>query len=382
MSDGPQAPPPLPRFEATTRVFARALGWSPEELLQRFRPAAADDRAALLAFRNRTHWDDDAYIAWRYGVGRPEHGYGQVWILRHEDGPVFAAIGMEQQPIRHAGRIHRGQLLMDVQIDPDLEGAGGGVWLNQAMFRHGDATLAVGGNPKSIGMVRRLFAPLPSRHLYILPLDAAAALRRRGVPSPLAAMAGKAMDAGWRLRTRWLAPRSAGDLRVEEVERVSDAWLQPLYASLSPQTACIAPEAAHLQWRLRDNPRARYRIFVAWRGEHCVGYLAARRVSMGHEAEYGLHVQDWKVAHADDSTALAALLAHAAAQARKDGCSKMFTTCLAPGAEPVLTRCGFLPGRTTPHFAVGLHASPSDPGLSAAHPWQITDLSFDGDGCF
>lgn len=382
MSEGPQEPRPLPHFEATTRVFARALGWSPEELLQRFRPAGAEDLAALLAFRRRTGWDDAAYVAWRYGTGLSDDGYGRAWILRHDDGPVFAAIGTEHQPIRLTGQVHRGQLLMDVQIDPELEGAGGGVWLNQAMFRRADATLAVGGNPKSIGMVRRLFAPLPSRHHYVLPLDAAAALRRRGASAPLAAMAGKAMEAGWRMRTRLLAPRATGELRVEEVDRVGAAWLQPLYASLDPRTACIAPEADHLQWRLRGNPRARYRIFVAWRGERCVGYLTARRVPMEHDGEYGLHVQDWKVAHADATTALAALLAHAAAQARGEGCSKVFATCLAPGAEPVLRRCGFLPGRTAPHFAVGLHVSPGMSTLAATHPWQITDLSFDGDGCY
>ncbi|MEL1264531.1 hypothetical protein [Pseudoxanthomonas putridarboris] len=374
-------PRPPPDFERTTRIFARALGWSPDELLARFRPAGEADLEALLAFRDRTGWDDEAYVRWRYGIGHGhEHAYGRLWIVRHEDGPVVAAIGTEVQPIRHAGVVHAGQLLMDVQLDPALEGAGGGAWLNQAMFGHADATLAVGGNTHSMGLVRRLFAPLPPRSHHVLPLDAAAVLRRRGTPAMLAAVVGPAMDVGWRIRNRVLASRSPRDIRVQEVASVSAEWLEPLYAALSPATACVAPGAAQLQWRLRDNPRAAYRLYIAMDGERCVGYLAARQTPVGVDGETGMHLIDWKLADGDAEAVLAALLSHVVPLARRQGCSKVFTTCLAPAAEGALERCGFLRGQPGAHLLTGIRTTTGLPTDARTPHWQITDLSFDSDG--
>lgn len=372
----------LPKFESTTRLFARALGWSADELLQRFRVADADDEAALLAFRARDGWDDRAYLRWRYGASRDVQADppGQSWIVRHGDGPVLAAIGTEAQPIHHAGRVYRGQLLMDVQLDPALEGAGGGVWLNQAMFRRAEASLAVGGNVNSMGMVRRLFAPLPSRRHYVLPLKTNGLLQRRRVPAAVAGIAAPILDAGLRLRTAVLAPADRQNVRVQEVDRVSESWLRPLHDALAPGIACIAPDAGQLQWRLRDNPRASYRIFVAHRDGHCVGYLAARVVAATPQDEGGLHIQDWKVAEADATPALATLLSHAVEHARKHACSRVFTTCLAPHADATLRRCGFLPGRSAPHLLTGIHTDLPLPVHPQSNDWQITDLSFDGDG--
>lgn len=368
-----------PRLQSTTRLFARALGWTPDELQSRFRKAGIEDEAALLDFRARSGWDDRAYVRWRFGTAGGQGGrFGAMWILRHGDGPVLAAIGTEMQPIRHVGQIHRGQLVMDVQLDPALEGAGGGVWLNQTMFLQADATLAIGGNAHSMGLVKRMFAPLPPRRYHALPLRAAASLTRRGVPALLAAAAGPAFDAGWGLRARWRAPPASG-LRVEEVHKVDDAWLRPLHDALDPATACIAPDPRHLHWRLRDNPRARYRLFIALRGERCVGYAAAR-VVVEADGTTGMHVQDWKLAADESDGAFSVLLAQLRTLAHKEACSRIFTTCLAPATEALFARLGFLPGKTAPHLLTGIHTDLPLPCEPYTSQWQITDLSFDGDG--
>ncbi|QDH70013.1 hypothetical protein [Marilutibacter alkalisoli] len=93
--------PRAPAFEVTTRLFARALGCSSEELLQAFRPARVEDMPAVLAFRQRRGWDDAAYVRWRYGLDAQSHPHGRLWILRMDAGPVLAGIGTEVQPIRY-----------------------------------------------------------------------------------------------------------------------------------------------------------------------------------------------------------------------------------------------------------------------------------------
>lgn len=371
---------PVPAFETTTRLFARALGWSPQRLLETFRPATADDLPALLDFRRRRGWDDAAYLRWRYGLTTVGHPFGQLWLLRDES-KVLATIGSEVQPIRHAGHLYDGQYLMDVQLEPALEGAGGGAWLNQAMCEQASATLAIGANGNSLGLVRRLFAPLPNRTYHVLPLDAAVLLRQRGTPVALAALAGPFVNAGWRLRERLAKDAGMRALAIEEATGVAPEWLEAVHAALPPSLACVAPSAGHLDWRLFRNPRAAYRLFTAARGGRCVGYLAARHVPAEGGRLAAMHVIDWKLADEDASATLSALLLHAIAQARLLGCSKVFTTALDTSAALVLARLGFM-SRQAEALVAGVQTPLPLPGVGGVGRWQITDLSFDNDGCF
>ncbi|MFT3762461.1 MAG: hypothetical protein QM761_07580 [Pseudoxanthomonas sp.] len=362
----------------TTFLFARALGWSPQQLRERFRPATVEDLPALLAFRKRRDWDDAAYLRWRYGL-QEEGGarYGQLWLLRSES-QVLAAIGRETQPIQHAGRIHDGQLLMDVQVLPELEGRGGGMWLFQAMFERAQTTLAVGANRQSIGLAQRLFTPLPTRSYCVLPLDSAAMLRQKGY-GPWARMGAPVLDAAWALAHRHAQRRKLAGIEVVETGDVSAAWLDALRSALPADTACVLPSAEHLHWRLFDNPRARYRLLVAHRDGRCIGYLALRNLAGDRGRITGLHLLDWKVAEDAAADTLTALLQAAIALARAERCDKVFTTVLDASAMPVLRRLGFLI-RNSPMQVCGVRGEPSLLGLGGEGQWQITDLSYDSDG--
>ncbi|WP_454830775.1 hypothetical protein [Pseudoxanthomonas wuyuanensis] len=370
-----------PGFETTTRLFARSLGWTPQSLLEAFRPAAPEDLPALVAFRARRGWNDEAYLRWRYGLDSAAgNGYGQMWLLRRESS-VIAVIGMEKQPVHYRGAVHDGQLLMDVQLEPAAEGAGGGVWLNQAMFRHAAITLAVGANAHSLGLVRRLFSPLPSRSYYVLPLDTGAMLRQRGVPGLLASIAGPLAGSAWRLRTGLLGPRGSGDIEVRPIARFSDALLEPLYAGLAADEASIAPPADQLNWRLLDNPRAPYRLLAALRDQRCVGYLAMRRLVDGNGVT-GMHIIDWKTVAEHADAILARLLRQAVAAARQERCARLFTTVLDRRAGPMLGRMGFLRGRPSEHLLTGVRSDLPLPQTGMPGSWRITDLSFDNDGSY
>ncbi|QDH70014.1 GNAT family N-acetyltransferase [Marilutibacter alkalisoli] len=271
---------------------------------------------------------------------------------------------------------------MDLQLAPGLEGAGGGAWMNQAMFRQAPVTLAVGANAQSIGLVRRLFAPLPPRSYCVLPLDAGMFLRRRGFPMQASAVAGMAVNAGWKLRNSVFAPRAPVGIQVEEAASVDSGWLEPLHAALPDRMACVVPSAEQLQWRLFGNPRARYRLYLAHQDDRCIGYLAARRTQSGSNAGDALHIIDWKLAAGSETAALTALLRHVVNAAQRQGCSKVYTTALAPRSATVFKSQGFLRGRADARLLMGLLATLPLPGMEQASAWHLTDLSFDSDGYF
>lgn len=381
MTEGRAARPMLPPLATTTRMFARSLGWSPDRLTAAFRPATLDDLPALLAFRQRRGWDDAAYLRWRYGLeAAGKDGPGALWLLRDDTG-VLAVIGREAQRIHHAGRTLDGQLLMDIQLLPELEGGGGGVWLNQMMMAQADVTLAVGANAHSIGLVKRMFSPLPQRSYRVLPLDSAEMLRQHGLGEFAVRVGAPVLDAGWSLVHRSAQRRPRSGIEVVDVAQVPAHDIEALRAALPPQVACVMPSPEHLQWRLFDNPRARYDLMLARQGGVCVGYMAVRNVAADGTGKTGLHLLDWKAASACADDALLALLQAAVARARKDRCSRVFTTVLDEQAAPVLKRVGFL-ARESPSLVAGVHSAVPLPGNGGHGRWQITDLSFDSDGIY
>lgn len=372
----------VPGFATTTRLFAGSMGLSPEALMRGFRRATAEDLTAIVQFRNRDQWDDEAYLRWRYGLEGPRRGpYGELWMLELA-GVLRGLIGTEWQPILYNGIRSEGQLLMDLQLDAAAEGAGGGVWLNQAMFDKAAITLAVGANRNSIGLVRRLFGALPERSYYVLPLDVSAMLRQRRLPRQLAGVASPLMVGAWRARSWCLRVRQDQPIEVREMAYMDDDLLDQVHASLPGDRCIVAPSASQLAWRLQHNPRATYRIFAGFRDGRCEGYLAARVVA-GAASVLRMHVLDWKGRMGEGDHVVARLLTHIIAVARDQGCSTVYTTALDRDGDATLGRLGFFRGRSSIYRLNGLHAA--DPALQQdllASEWRITDLSFDNDGCY
>ena len=369
----------VPDFATTTRLFARALGISPETLMASFRQAVPEDLPAIVEFRSHSGWDDRAYLTWRYGLGGEANGGGsELWLVQ-QGTEIRGLIGRESQPILCNGRVMDGQLLMDIQLDRAAEGAGGGAWLNQAMFGKADVSLAVGANPNSLGLVKRMFAPLPPRLHYTLPLDITHMLRRRNLPPMLARVLGALMVSVSQLRARWLGPRRVPGINVRELPRMTDALLTEMYSGLAPDLKVVAPSAKHLNWRLLDNPRACYRIFGAFDEEGCIAYAAARIVE--DEEAPAMHLIDWKCHAGQAGGAMRALVDQLLDIARTARCTKVYTTLLDSADDVLLQRLGFMRGRASPYYLNGVHAQDPTRTLAlASRNWRISDLSFDNDG--
>lgn len=370
----------LPSHAVLTRLVARSLDMSAEDVQLALAPASLAEFDAVLAFRQQhlhvqTQWDDSAYLRWRYRFGRIDAGIGDLWRLRRGD-EILAIFGVEQLTCELDEHTHRGVRGMDLLVRTDLRETGIGAWLNQAMIERHDFALAMGSNKDSTGIVLRMFRPLPPRLTYTLPLDTHPFIRRRwpGVPLLAATTAGAA-NLGLALWRAWLRRRHPRQLRFESVRRLTQDAIARVHPA--PTVVRIVRSADYLNRRLLDNPRRQYEVRVAYRGSAPAGYVAWALVEddNGH-AE--LHLADW---HHDSAATLVELLLEAIAAAVSNGCSCVRAVLQDEASRSAAQAIGFAPAHNDPGRITGVQACNAELAqrLVEAH-WALTDATDDTDG--
>lgn len=263
----------------TTRLVARALGMSAEDLAASCRPALWADLPAILALRTRVigasiDWDDEAYMAWRYRLGRPEAGGGECWVLVR-DGALLGMVGTQDLVLRCDGQSCPALSLMDILIQPELESVGLGVWLNLFIQAQTTATLAIGANANSIGMVNRLFEPLPNRRSFVHPVKLGHFLSKRLAVPGLPHLIALGLESTMRLgRALLLAPWWPSSIQVKPLSRMDEA-LTDLNDQLGLDSVVHAERPpAQVNWRVFGNPLGRAEAWGAWSKGRLVGYMA------------------------------------------------------------------------------------------------------------
>jgi hypothetical protein len=371
----------VPNFENTTRLVARALGLSADVLLAGFRPAHADDLNAVVEFRQRhsdEHMrpDDSDYLRWRYRFGRTDRGLGDLWVLHYET-ELLGIIGTEDMACSHGGKRWVGVRTMDIMVDKRLQSSGLGVWLNQAVFRNRDFTIAVGGNKNSSGTVKRLFHALPPTRQFIQPINTSSYVLRKlrqGILAALvSALANRAMHV-WRT----LGALSVGD--NTEIRPIT-CFTEPLIARTDAVNRVIIERcAAFLNYRLFDNPRTPYLAVGAYRMGKLVGYIAWRIVTRG-DGERWVHIVDWQTGDTARDDTLLVLLGYVGRKAEAAQCSFVLLVQHEGDHRRVLRRAGFWGPRVGSEKIIGLHAEDAATfeTLSKAD-WFLTDLCDDNDG--
>lgn len=317
---------------------------SMQELAAGFRPAVWADLPQMLALRARvlgaqTDADDHAYLSWRYRLGRPDQGGGDCWVLTRQ-GDLLGMVGTQEMVLRSGGLSCKALSLMDLLIQPELEGVGLGVWLNLAIQDQADAVLAIGANPHSIGLVKRLFDPLPNRRTFVHPLRFGHFLSKR-LPLPgLSPVIAHGVEGLLRVaRMLWLSPWR-GTVQVRPLDRL-DGSLAALNSKLASDPLVHSDRSpAGLTWRLQGNHHRRCDLWGAWSNGQLVGYMATRFTPL-EDARRALIVVDVLVSLPDGQSALRALLWHVLEHARREGADYVAITSYRHDLERELRRAGF-----------------------------------------
>lgn len=352
---------------------------SADALLAGFRPARETEVEAIVKFRQINFGDeipphDDAYLRWRYRFGRPDRGIGELWAL-YRDTELLGIIGVEDVVCTHAGRRWRGGRTMDILVDKTLQETGLGVWLNQAIFREHEFTLAIGGNENSSGTVKRLFHALPPMQEFIQPIHTADFLVRRLARHLRAKLISAVVDRVLQAY-RFLGAISFGtNISVKPITHFD---VEP--GAKNTDRCVIERNAAYLNYRLFENPRAPCTAVGAYRAGELAGYLAWRIVT-GKQGERWLHVIDWQAWGAAQDAALLALLVRAGREAKAARCGFTLLVQSVGTHRHVLRRAGFWGPRAGYEKIVGIHAEDKATLHALANAeWFLTDITDDNDG--
>ena len=381
MSEGRAAPPDYGR---TTRLVARALRMDPTRLEAALRPAAMADLDAVVRLRRtvigeQIHWDDPAYLAWRYRLGREGHGRGELWVLCRE-GELLGIVGSEDFELRVGGASTLAKCLMDLLVDPAWQDIGLGLWLNQAMTQRFPNVMAVGCNPNSSGLVTRAFHPLAGRRTHVRPIRFDRYMVRRVRLKPLAWVMSGALNFTAHVGALvTLGPGRQG-IRVHRESMPPEDAEQLFERAQHPDRIEIVRSRAHWQWRL-NTPRGHFDVWVARHPKNhaLLGMLITRRDTFARN-RWCWTVMDLVLDESRRDETLRALLWRVIGEAERQEVEYLSFTLRRQDIEPELQRAGFVSHESEYKTLSWVCA---DPVLrsrgEAGADWSLCELHTDGD---
>ena len=366
-----------------TRLVARAVGLSSQQLLDSFIPGMPEHLAGVLALRRTLfgvsiRWDDAAYLCWRYRFGSKTQGHGDCWVLLL-DGKVAGMVGAEELELQRSKERLAVWSTMDIAIDPRYEGSGIGGWMNLRLCEAAGCAITIGSNEKSRTMIARSFRRLPNRRTYVLPLRFQRIMRKRiGVLWLAKAIAPIAehLVAAW----RWVAFAGAqGQFELKPIHRFEADSLDLLRRAIDPLERQVGRSVEYLNWRLFGNPRARYSVIGAYDSGVLLGFMAT--VIRGDQGgPLTLVIADWVADRQRFNRVFRALCTNAVRTAVRTGAESVSVTAYHARSEILLRRLGFVP-RYGPYDTIAVHSNDQATlrVLLAPAPWFITEANTDRD---
>ncbi|MEO6950732.1 MAG: hypothetical protein ABI321_02885 [Polyangia bacterium] len=374
--------PGAPSFEKTTKLVGRALGMKPDELRAGFRAATRAHLPQILEIRRkilgeRLAWDDERYLAWRYDFDGAGHSRGTCFVVVRNER-VLGLVGAEHVRLTYDRDLVPSLLIMDIAVDPAIDGSGLGIWMDLALFDAHPVVLAIGANPNSVGLVEKLFHALPHRTHYVTPVRFTRFFQKRLGRERLAtmlALPANVVVRAWRKLTRL---RDRG-LVLRKLTRF-DASVEALFSRrAAPDEITFERTAATLNWRLFGNPRARYEVVGAYDGDTLVGYIASHRTAR-RDALREVGIADWLI-DARHPKAFEALVLDVLRRAVRADMDLVHATPLLARSGPTLRRLGFRATKRT-YNLVGVRVQEPErwPRLLDGAAWYLNEANTDRDG--
>lgn len=260
-----------------TAVLAKQLHTTPATLNDSFIRASDHHTADVshirrLVFQDEICSEDEKYLYWRYFSRNS--GTSNLWVLKHQ-GIIIGAVGTDPIEISIKGQTVKGIRCMDAIIHPHYDGRGLGAWMNlklQSMF---DLVIAVGANEKSIGMLNKLFKPLPIRKYFKYPLNMKGYfLTRTNIPLLSTLIAG-IPNIFYRLRLKYLLHKST---LPENYTLNKHCNIQTIIDELPLEKGSLIEintikTTQYFHWRYITNPRNNFITMTVKQEQKIVGYV-------------------------------------------------------------------------------------------------------------
>ena len=366
-----------------TGLVARALGLSAQQLLQAFIPATAEHLAGVVALRQALfgadiHWDDAAYLAWRYRFGSKAQGRGDCWVLVLGE-QVAGMVGTEEIELQRGEERIAAWSTMDIAIEQRFEGSGLGSWMNLRLCAAAGCTLTIGSNAKSRNMITRMFRRLPDRRSYLLPIRFQRMVRKRlgtWVGGRVVAPIVETLAALWRALA---LPGARGQIELRAITHFGSDAAELLLWAADPEEWRVARSVEFLNWRLFGNPRARYAVVGAYLHGTLYGYMATMLRTDG-SGTISVVIVDWAVDQTRFRAAFRALCADAVRTAIRERAELVSASVYHARSEGFLRRAGFMP-RFDPYETIAVYSTDEAElnRLLAPAPWFITEINTDRD---
>ena len=356
---------------------------STAELRGSFRPARRTDLDSIVDVRRRVlgdflTWDDPGYLQWRYDFDGSQDARGKCLVVARGNR-VLGMIGAEFIRLAANKEVVEALSLMDIMVDPELDGSGLGIWLNMAVFADHPVVIEIGANPNSIGLITKLFDRMPDRRDYIAPVTLHRYLNDRLGNRSLARFVAVPADALLALLRRVAARRTPAIWDLHPLTRF-DASVERLFARRwAASDVTYERTSDYLNWRLFSNPRAKCSVMGAFSNGELVGY-SAFQVRDRPDGLRFVSLVDWLVDERFGLVGAMELFQQTIALAARDGADFVSVTHLHSRTQGRLWRLGFV-GLPAPFNTVGLHCSATAvlPQLDQS-PWFLTEANTDRDG--
>lgn len=365
-------------LEKISPYLAKSLGIEVAALSQCFVRATEADLDEIMMLRTTlyagdTPWDDRQYLKWRYRFEQDSENC--LWVFRLTE-KLVACIGVEKVVVHAGDATYDAYKLMDILVDPELDGKGLGAWMNLRLMQHYPLLIAVGANEKSRSLVTRLFKPLPALDVYKLPVKSARLLKKNLIVPVLPNLLALPLDAYFWLRRKaqWY---STDDITVKQLKAIPEevsAFIAGRKSSIA-----VTRSVSYLDWRYLQNPRVRFDVLGVYRGDKLIGLSVSHRY-FSAVAQYPESVIfDWLVLESSGNTNEKIVLQQTAAHQVVNGAVTVTVPVHCKQCSASLLQSGFLLRDTSTSFFV--HASDQDVlrSLTENQAWFITEGDFDID---
>jgi hypothetical protein len=334
-------------YDTVSRLLARALGLTLEELEESLRPAREEDLDGIIALRGQHEkighrHDDHAYLTWRYQF--KEKGWKrQIWIFVLR-GEVVGTTGIERDYLRYKGVAGDVYKVMDILVREDLMMSGLGVWIALRLRKFFDNTFCIGSTKYSHSIVTKLNKPLPTWQSWRYPIRLQHFRGRRFGVKPLNLL----------LRIRDIfKPRGVPPGYQFSIRNAPDAATDELYESMTEYSLMPSRNLDKYAWRFGKHPYLNARYFKLKTG----GRLMAQAAVTGAPHRRAV-VYDMLVRHDGDkrnsSRTLSLLLPLVINTLAAEGIDVVSTRVNDSVSAAALSRAGFIlrddPGPIGYHF--------------------------------